>query len=422
MRDALLGLRLRGETLRRQPRGERVQVLGRVLERLRARDSEERRRLEQELPAATGFAAATVREGLACALEPFSASALEAVVERELGGARSHEPGARPFERRANGFDVTAVVLGGGVPTPALLALAAPLLLGSPVLARCSSHDPVTAHVFAAALAAEAPALARCLELVSFPSDDAAALGELLAAPCVVAFGSDETMASLAARMAPTQRFVRHGHRLSVAVLGPGAQRGPALARAAAAVARDVALWDQLGCLSPVALYVLGVERVPDAVLAALVTAFEDAAQRWPRGRVPAQASARIAAERDTAELRAAAGADVRIRGGRDFTLVAEPGAEFRGSLLYRLLRLHPVATAAQLLTALAPLGPHLAGVGVAGLGSPAGALAADLAALGAARICSLGTLQAPPLGWCHDQPGVLLPLARLSDVEAGCV
>jgi acyl-CoA reductase-like NAD-dependent aldehyde dehydrogenase len=410
VRAALLRLRRSGKALRRQPLHERVQALGRVLERFRAPDSAERRQLERELPEATGFATATVREGLALALAEFSAVALEGLVEREIGTFGKG--------RLATGFDTTAVMLGGGVPTPTLLALAAPLLVGSPVLARTSSHDPLTARVFASALAAEAPALAEHLELVSFPSDDDAALRELLAASCVVAFGSDETMAALGTRLATTQRFVRHGHRLSVAVLGGTAQSGPALAQGAAALARDVALWDQQGCLSPVALYVLGVERVPDALLAALVAAFEDAAPRWPRGRVSVQASVRSVAERDTAELRAAAGADVRVRAGREFTLVAEPDAEFRGSPLYRFLRIHPVASAEQLLEALAPLGPHLAAVGVAGLAAELDALAPELAALGAARVCSLGTLQCPRLAWCHDQPGVLLPLARLTDID----
>lgn len=410
VRDALARLVAAGPALRSRPRHERVRALGRALERLRAAGSAERRRLERELPDATGFSAATVREGLARALEPFSAAALDALVEREL-----ETLGKR---RVAGGFEATAVLLGGGVPTPALPALAGPLVLGSPVLARPSSHDPVTARVFAAALAAEDPALAACLELVSFPSDDAAALGELLAAPCVVAFGSDETMAAVAARLAPAQRFVRHGHRLSVAVLGEGALEGPALADAAAALALDVALWDQQGCLSPVALYVLGVARVPDALLATLDAAFADAGARWPRGRALPEAAARLAVERDTAELRAVAGADVRVAARRHFTLVAEPDAPFRGSPLGRFLRVHPAADPEALLAALAPLGPHLAAVGVAGLGAHAARLAPELAALGAARVCPLGALQAPPLDWCHDQVGVLLPLARLSDLE----
>jgi hypothetical protein len=286
------------------------------------------------------------------------------------------------------------------------------------VLARTSSHDPVTARIFAAALAAEDAELAAALELISFPSDDDEAMHELLAAPCVVSFGSDETVAAVGARLGPAQRFVRHGHRLSVAVLGEAALEGEALADAAAALALDVALWDQQGCLSPVALYVLGVERVPDALVSALGDAFTAAAARWPRGRTQPLATARFAVERDTAELRAAAGADVRVARGREFALVAEPDAAFRGSPLHRFLRVHPAPGTPHLLAALAPLGPHLAAVGVAGLGALAVQLEPELVALGAARICPLGVLQAPPLDWCHDQAGVLLPLARLTDVE----
>jgi hypothetical protein len=385
-----------------------VRVLGRVLERFRAPDSAERRRLERELPEASGYAVATVREGLARALAPFSAAALEALVERELE--------ALGKRRIASGFETSAVLLGGGVPTPALPALAGPLVLGSPVLARCSSLDPVTARTFAAALVAEDAELGAALELVSFPSDDEDALRELLAAPCVVAFGSDETMAALGARLGPTQRFVCHGHRLSVAVLGEAALAGRALEEAAAALALDVALWDQQGCLSPVALYALGVERVPDVLLEALAVAFREAASRWPRGRMPPEATARFGVERETAELRAAAGADVRVAASPDFVLVAEPDAAFRGTPLHRFLRVYPAPSAEHLLAALAPLGPHLAAVGVAGAAAPG--LERELAALGASRVCPLGVLQAPPLDWCHDQLGVLLPVARLADLE----
>ena len=276
----------------------------------------------------------------------------------------------------------------------------------------------MTARAFASALAAEDAAFASALELVSFPSDDDAALGELLAAPCVVAFGSDETMAAVGARLGPTQRFVRHGHRLSVGVLGEAALAGPGLADAAAALALDVALWDQQGCLSPVAVYVLGVERVPDALLAGLAAAFAEAASRWPRGRALPDATARLGVERDTAALRAAAGADVRVATGQGFVLVAEPDPAFRGSPLQRFVRIHPAPTPERLLEALAPLGPHLAAVGVAGLGPLSGRVERELAALGATRVCPLGVLQAPPLDWCHDQLGVLLPLARLADIE----
>jgi acyl-CoA reductase-like NAD-dependent aldehyde dehydrogenase len=410
LRDALARLRAAGASLRRRPRSERVGSLGRVLERFGDPHSGERRELEAKLPEATGFAPATLRAGLDLALAGWTSRALFALVDDELERAGK--------ARVATGFPATAVLLGGAVPTPTLLALVAPLVLGSPVLARVSSHDPLTARVFARALAAEDDDLGAALQVVSFPSDDADAMAALLSAECVVAYGSDATMQAVTARTTPTQRLVRHGHRLSVAVLGEGALSGDALERAADALALDVALWDQQGCLSPVALYVLGAERVSSALLDRLCAAFERAAARLPRGRLDARAAAELAHERDTVELRAAADPALALRAGSAFTLVAEPDARFRGSPLQRFLRIHPVVGPEPLLEALAPLAPHLAAVGCAGLGSLAGRLGPELAALGASRICPLGTMQAPPLAWCHDQQAVLLPLARLADIE----
>jgi hypothetical protein len=68
------------------------------------------------------------------------------------------------------------------------------------------------------------------------------------------------------------------------------------------------------------------------------------------------------------------------------------------------------------LLDALVPIRSHLAAVGVGGFEGRWNELASALGWLGASRICRLGTMQGPPLGWCHDNRGVLLPLARLSD------
>jgi len=423
----LAELRGAGAELRRRPRTERVEALGRVLERFRDPRSEERRELEARLPEASGFAPETIRAGLDLALERWTARALFELVEDELacggrarltGGGRARlTDGGRA--RLACAFPATSVLLGGAVPTPTLVALLAPLVLGSAVLARASSHDPVTAPVFARALAAEHPELGAALRVVSFPSGDADAMAALLSAECVVAYGSDETMEAVASRTGPAQRLVRHGHRLSVAVLGEGALSGPELERAADALALDVALWDQSGCLSPVALYLLGTERVPAAVLERLAAALERIGERLPAGRPGAHAAAELAVERGTAELRAAAEPGVALVAGAGFTLVAEPDARFRGSPLQRFLRVHPVAGVDALLAALAPLAPHLAAVGIAGAGGRTGNLAPALAALGASRICPLGHMQAPPLAWCHDQQGVLLPLARLADVEA---
>jgi hypothetical protein len=416
VREALARLRAAGEALRRRPAPERIERLGAVLERWRDPRSAPRRALEAGLPAAAGFSPEVVREGLERALAGFDGPALRALVARELGEALV---GGR---RRATGFDVTAVILAGALPPPSLLAMLVPLVLGSPLLAKPSSSDFLTPGLVAASLAEADPELGACVELARFAGGDVEAAAALLEADCVVASGSDETLSAIARRVAPPRRLVGYGHRLSVALLGPRAQSGAALREAAAALALDVALWDQLGCLSPVALYVLGAPaRVPAAILEAVAEALGQAEARWPRGRVPVEAAASISHERSDAEFRAAGGGAVALRVDphQRWTAVAEADPRPRPTPLHRFLRIHPVADREGLARALRPLGPRLAAVGVAGISeAEISGLAAVLAGLGASRLCPLGAMQAPPLGWCHDGQGVLLPLARLMDLE----
>jgi hypothetical protein len=405
VREAAARLRAAGARLRSRPQGEVVAALGRLFEHWRDPASASRRRAEAELPAATGFSPEVVREGLARGLAAWTGEAFAALVARELAG------------RTATGFPLTSVLLAGAIPPPTLLALAAPLALRSPVLARPSSRDPLTPRLVADSLRALDPDLGAALEVVSFPADDAEAMAAFLSAECVVASGSDATLADVAARVVPPQRLVAYGHRLSIAVLGPDALAGVPLRWAAAALALDVAQWDQLGCLSPATLYVVGRREAPSDLLDALANAFAESEKLWPVGEIPAAARAERADARGAAELRDPRA--VRADPGARWVVVAEPDAAFRPSPLHRFLRVHPVPDVAALLAALAPLSPHLATVGLAGMPDAAG-LAAELSWLGVSRVCPLGRMQTPPLDWSHDNQGVLLPLARLTDIDLG--
>jgi acyl-CoA reductase-like NAD-dependent aldehyde dehydrogenase len=406
VRSAAARLRAAGEALRARPRGERLALLGRLLEQLRDPTSALREHLAEELPAATGFHPATLAAGLDAGFGAWTARALAELAARELE--------ASP-QRIASGFPLTAVVLGGAIPMPSVLQIVAPLALGSPVLVRPGAHDPVTARAVARQLARLDPSVGACVEVVSFPHADAEALGALAEADCVVATGSDAAVAAIGARVQPWQRFVGYGHRFSVAVLARGADLGPACA----ALARDVALWDQAGCLSPTALYALGwrwEER--GELLDRLANEFAEIERRFPIGRVALAEAASRAAEVGTAELRAAAsdGADLRRdRAGR-WALLAERDPGHRGSPGSRVLRVHVAASLEAVCDALAPVARHLAAIGVAGIAE--GAAVSALTRLRPSRICPLGSMQAPPISWCHDGQGVLLPLAVLTDLE----
>jgi hypothetical protein len=418
VRERLDALRCAGAALRRRPAHETLALLCEWLEAWRDADSPWRRELLEALPPATGFSRETVAEGLARALAPWTGDALHALVERELGGTPALD-GTGPA--LAFGHDVTAVLLAGSIPMPTLLALLTPLVLRSPVLAKTASRDPVTAPLAVRSLRALDPMLGACAESLTIPHEDDAAIGALLEADCVVATGDDETVAAVARRVAPPRHMLGHGHRLSLAVVGEAATRGDPLRATCDALALDVALWDQQGCLSPVAVYVVGAGRqAADRLAEELAAALARAESRWPRGEVTKRAAAHIASERAQAEMRRAAGHDVVLHGSsaEPFSVVREADAEPRPAPLHRFVRVHPVADAAALLDALHPLAAHLAGIALAGFASETAALAWALAQRGASRVCTPGQLQAPPLDWRHEGRGLLLPQARLADIE----
>jgi hypothetical protein len=413
IRAALERLRGAGRRIGSRPARETIDALASVLDTWREPDSRPRRAMREQYVAATGFSPAMVDAGLARALAGWNGASLRALVASELGGIEALEGSAT---RNAAGFEVTSVLLAGSLPSPTLLGLLAPLLLRSPVLAKTSAHDPVTAGLLAESIAAADPELGACVEIVRFSGSDTESADALLCADCVVASGSDDTIASVAARVRPPRRLVGYGHRLSVAALAPDRPSD-----SAERLAEDVALWDQLGCLSPVAAFVSDRdEGETEAFAAELAAALAELEQRWPRGPVSPETAAAIRVERDEAEMRAASGAPVRLhRGhGSSWTVVAEADSRVRPSPLHRFVRVHPVSGVRELLLALEPVGRHLACVGVGGFADHRPELVHGLSELGASRICTLGAMQAPPLSWCHDNLGVLLPLARLSDAE----
>jgi len=409
VQEALARLREAGAELRARSPAQVHAALADVLDAWRAPDSPWQAELVERLPACTGFSPETVRRGLVLGLAPYSGEALHALVRSELGGPEGLDPRAAASWR---GFPVTATVLAGAIPLPAVTAVIAPLALRSPVLVKPSAHDPVTAPLLARALAERMPELGECVAIVDFRRDDAGALDALCEADCVVATGSDATVAAIGARVVSgTRRFVGHGHRFSLALIGDAATSGAEVLRAARGVALDVALWDQLGCLSPVAAYVLGDRRAAERFADALASALTALEHRMPRGRIEPEAAAAIARERAEAEMRAAAGEAVSLRAGpgTSWTVVCEAGAALRPAPLHRFVRVQAVGEA-ELAAALrgAPL------AGVAACTAP-GALLLECEA---SRVCAPGRLQTPPLAWPRGGLGVLTSLARRVSVE----
>src|SRR4029453_19158088 len=117
--------------------------------------------------------------------------------------------------------------------------------------------------------------------------------GAFLGPYCGLATGSGAAVARVGARVAPPRRLVGYGHRVSFAALGPALLGDAgALADACARLALDVALWDQLGCLSPVSLLVAGDAAAARRVGEALAGALARAERELPRGEVSPEGGA----------------------------------------------------------------------------------------------------------------------------------
>ena len=414
-----------GEALRAMALEDRLTIVSQVLGDWTAPDSTWRRELATSLADSTPGTEGTISEGLESALRAWRPEQLVECARNELGMTA---PGGG---RRVVPHAWTTVIAGGGIPMPTLLSGLLPLIVGSPVLLRETSSDAVTARLLARSLAARDERLARSFEPLSFPSTDRAAYDVALEAPCVVATGSDETIAEISSRLGSHQRFVAYGHRFSIVVLGPRLAESPtALVEAADGIALDVARWDQMGCLSPVCVYLVDLDR---AVAARIATAISEALERiamsMPRGEIEPAARAAIANERTEARMRAASGRAMLFERS-DHTVVLEDDAQPRPAPLHRFLRLHPVASPEALLALLTRFSGQLSTVAHAGLlarpsaldgAGPSGGAADDafcqaLAHLGVSRFTNPGRMQTPPIDWPHDGMPLIAPMTRFAD------
>ncbi|MBY0399682.1 hypothetical protein K2X89_05265 [Myxococcota bacterium] len=400
-----------GTALRARSLSNRIGAVARVVEDWTCSDSPWRRELVESFSATSGFSRDTVAEGLESALRAWDPARFVAAAERELAWVLA-PPGGAPAARVLAPFPWTAVLSGGTIPMPTLLTSLLPLVLGSPVLLRESAKDPVTGRLLARSLAARDSGLAQAFESIELASDDETAFRSLLEAPCVVATGADETMRAIASLLRVDQRFVAYGHRVSLAIVGPHLEGGTEeLARE---LALDVARWDQTGCLSPIAVVLVGLAVEARRDLAgAIARALDALGTSMPRGELSVSTRALHATERAEARMRAASGRALLFE-GRDAVVVLEGDAQIRPAPLYRFLRLLPVESLDGVAALLGELGAPLSNVALAGFSADERRMLAPvLGRSGASRITSPGRLQTPPIDWPRDGMPLFTPLAR---------
>ena len=357
-----------------------------------------RRQACREVIERTGYPATVVETALDRLFAPLDVATIEAAIVGELGSLDVLDD----FVARDGVGRMRALPLGrvcivssrttiGVAVLPAMFALCA----GNDVLVKDREDHLVAA--FCETLRDVAPALADRIAAKTWNGErDAVDLG---AFDCVVAFGSNDTLTTIARTLPLQTRFIPHGNAASAGYIGAGALADETLARAIARdAAGDALLYDGEGCMSLHVLFVESGGRIAPAEFAELLRdALVETARIYPASFAPA-ALAQTALQRDAAMLHAS---DRRVFSDEraSYLLVAGSGNGTPPLLTPRALNLVTVRSPRDAAEYLRRHGITLEALAVSDSGSDYAALAA---ACGAARITRFGSMQAPPPGSPH--------------------
>lgn len=343
----------------------------------------------KEARAAVAERSGLSNEGAAWALETTLAAMSRASLEEALGAMRRSFGVFRTTSIRAQ-----AIVLAANVFTACLRPMVWSLLARVPMLVKVATFDEGLADLFAVALHAIDPELGESV-CVLRPHGESAALYTQLAArvDLVSAHGGDHAMAEMRAATSPTTEFIAHGHGLGAIVVLRTTLSSQVQALAAS-IARDVAAYDQRGCLSPQVVLVERGGELSPRDLASLVSShgLSALATSMPRGSLPL----RIGAQQ--LQWRGLASSLHELFEGDGYATSFEHAGPMRPTPGYRNIAVHTLDSPESLGARLAPYGAHLKVIAIAGdidrvsLPSPL-----------SPRICASGEMQKPPFAAATD-------------------
>ncbi|HYQ01373.1 MAG TPA: acyl-CoA reductase [Polyangiaceae bacterium] len=264
---------------------------------------------------------------------------------------------------------VAHVLLSANVFVAAHRAIAIALAASAEVRVRASRREPEMAEL----LLAGAPGAFQLVnELSPHPGDR------------LWAYGSDETMADVATTLPPGVALHAHGSGFGVALL-EGSHSVSELGSLLSALAEDIALFDQRGCLSPRVLLVNAEPTAARSLASELATQLASLERRVPRGELTAHELSEIVKYRDTAYF-----AFEVFEAGSGFVTLSHEGSW----LMPPTGRNIHVLTTADPIAALARYRPMLTSCAFAGEPARRQALRC---ALPGARVCGFGEMQRPP-------------------------
>jgi hypothetical protein len=396
--------RLRAAAMRPENiRDANAAALAKAFDCWRDREFPKRRETIAQIASAWSYSTALLDESLDALLEPFRTSALRSF-------------GARVPSRR----DVIGFIMPGNVPGAGLHEFSTALIAGSALIVKTASAEPLFFSAFARTIAEVAPQVGARIGVFTW-SRGQTHLTQAFRTACdwIVAFGNDATLAGLSAAeipatsnesKCPNTQLVGFGSRVSGALVMNEALRDST--DVLNALARDITLFEQRGCLSPHHIFVEGTGA--RAFASELATALDRVAAKIPSPhRHGLEDAAAVRSVRENARWRALGGQDVVLwEGARlDWTVVYDSSAHFRVSPGWRTVYISAVADLDDFIRRMEPASGMLEACAIVGPASRVGQLTPALDRMGVSYICPPGEMQSPALEWRHGGGAFLLKL-----------
>jgi hypothetical protein len=355
------------------------------------------------LALSTGLSKAGMQAAWDVTLQPWTASSIDALLKQERWGQDGLCDGGRLPKYLVH-------VLAGNVLPPTWSLLMRGWLLGAAQWLRPASREPLFAASVLRRVAELEPLLSQMTAVAWWPgaTPDAAMdrMGSavLERADVVTVHGEDSSVEAVAAtlqRIGHGVRCVGYGSRWSCVLLGEsGLTR-----ETAAAVALDISLFDQQGCLSPTRVF-----APPGAKLEEwcqwLAAALSELQERLPRGEPGAWAQTSLRHWLEQMRLRQLEGDVQRLwesQEGTAWSVTLSRSCEAWSSPLDRHVVVSPVRQATELLGVLGGQVESLQGVGVAPKPCEDPYLQAMLDSLRPTLVQPVGELQLAPPSWQQD-------------------
>jgi len=372
-----------------------AKALARAFELWRDRDYARRRETIAAIARSAGYSVAILENSIDALLKPFTGDALNSIAARVSSSGGIDRP-------KTAGFIAAGNVAGAG-----MHEIAIALVAGAGVVVKTASAEPIFFAEFARTLAEIDRDAGARIEVFDW-SRARVDLTAALIANCerVVAYGDDLTIESLHNRA----NVIGFGSRVSAAVVGPGATDPSRIDRVAELLARDVALFEQLGCLSLHQVFVVSHTGGAARDLAIRMSAaLERIGESMPPAKIPLRDAAEIRGVRERARWRRIAGEPVELfEGDRlEWTVVFELGpGSFKVSPGFRTVHVTGVRDLGEFRDCIAGVSGRIEAMAVVGDESEAADIGATVGAIGIPYVCAPGEMQSPPLDWRHGGGG----------------